>query len=67
VIALFAIAVWRAPERLSPDAGVSGSPQPVLYAVDTFLRIVDLGEASKWLATGWMTWVEAGVIAIAWP
>ena len=66
VIALFALVVWRVPEHFVPDAGVSGAPQPVAYAVDTFLPIVDLGEASRWLANGWVAWAEWGVVLIGW-
>ena len=62
VIALFALVVWRAPGNFDADPGVHGAPQPVAYAADTFLPIVDLGEASRWLATGWVDWVEWGVI-----
>ena len=66
VIALFALVVWRAPEHFVPDAGVEGAPQPVAYAADTFLPIVDLGEASRWLANGWVAWVEWSVILVGW-
>jgi hypothetical protein len=66
VIALFALVVWRAPGNFVADAGVDGAPQPVAYAADTFLPIVDLGEASRWLATGWVEWVEWGVILVGW-
>lgn len=66
VIALFALVVWRAPGNFDADTGVDGAPQPVAYAADTFLPIVDLGEASRWLATGWVEWVEWGVILVGW-
>jgi hypothetical protein len=66
VIALFALVVWRAPGNFDADPGVHGAPQPVAYAADTFLPIVDLGEASRWLATGWVAWVDWGVILVGW-
>ena len=59
-IALFAVVVWRSPEHFQPDAGVEGAPQPVAYAADTFLPIVDLGEASRWVPNGWVAWLEWG-------
>ena len=65
VIALFALVVWRAPENFDPDAGVHGAPQPVAYAPHV-PAIVDLGEANRWLATGWVEWVEWGVILVGW-
>ena len=66
VIALFALVVWRAPGNFDADPGVEGAPQPIAYAADTFLPIVDLGEASRWLANGWVEWMEWVVILVGW-
>jgi hypothetical protein len=66
VIALFALVVWLTPEHFTAATGVEDEPQPVAYAADTFLPIVDLGQASRWLATGWVAWVDWGVILLGW-
>jgi len=65
IIALFAFAVWHWPGMFVPDPGVHGSPQPVAYATDTFLPIVDLGQRN-WHPTGWMRWIEWTVILLGW-
>ena len=49
-----------------PEQGVTGSPQPVAYAADTFLPIVDLGQADDWMPTGWVRWVDWSVILLGW-
>jgi hypothetical protein len=47
-----------------PDA--TGAPQPLIYAADTFLPIVDLGEAGRWMPTDWTRWVEWAVVLLGW-
>jgi hypothetical protein len=59
IVAVFALIVWHWPQMFVPERqGRSGSPQPVAYAGDTFLPIIDLGEAVDWRPTGWVRWVE---------
>ena len=42
IIAAFALVVWQGSGMFVPEAqGLTGSPQPVAYAADTFLPIVD--------------------------
>jgi hypothetical protein len=38
----------------------------VLYALDSFLPIIDFGLAGKWVAEGWMEPVQALVILLGW-
>ena len=38
------------------------SPPPVAYAADTFLPIVNLGQADEWQPTGWVRWIAWSVI-----
>ena len=66
VIAIFALLIWQFPGRLDPAPGVHGRPQPVAYAADTFLPIVDLGQKDDWQPTGWMRWLEWTVILLGW-
>jgi hypothetical protein len=67
VVAAFAIVVWQAPERfVAAKDGVHGLPQPLVYAADTFLPIVDFGQAGDWDATGWTRWAAWAVIAVGW-
>ena len=67
VIAAFALVVWQAPDRfVAAKTDVHGLPQPVVYAADTFLPIVDFGQAGDWDATGWTRWLAWGVIAVGW-
>lgn len=40
--------------------------QPVAYAADTFLPIIDLDQAAHWSAGGWVAWTEWGVIIAGW-
>src|SRR5215211_514894 len=65
VIALFTLALALGPS-LSPAEGVTGSPNLPVYAADTFLPIVDLGEAGQWSAAGWLQWAEWIVILLGW-
>jgi hypothetical protein len=67
VIAAFALVVWQASEHFVPAKdGVQGAPQPVVYAADTFLPIVDFGQAGDWDPTGWTRWAAWAVIAVGW-
>jgi hypothetical protein len=67
VIAAFAVVVWQASELFIPAKdGVRGAPQPVVYAADTFLPIVDFGQAGDWDPTGWTRWFAWAVIAVGW-
>jgi hypothetical protein len=67
VIAAFALVVWQALDLFVPaNDTVNGAPQPVVYAADTFLPIVDFGQAGDWDPTGWTRWVAWAVIAVGW-
>jgi hypothetical protein len=67
IILLFAAVVALGSDRFLPEQGVeSSSPQPIAYAADTFLPVVDLGEADQWQATGWMQWIVWTVILLGW-
>jgi hypothetical protein len=67
VIGAFAIVVSEAgPGHFTPAKGVTGSPQPVVYAADKFLPIIDFGQASRWTANGWVSWIEWTVILLGW-
>jgi hypothetical protein len=67
IIAAFALVVWQWSGMFIPETeGVTGSPQPVAYAADTFLPIVDLGEAGDWMPTGGIRWVDWSVILLGW-
>jgi hypothetical protein len=67
-IVAFAIFVSLDRSAFEPDkAGVHGHPSPALiYAADTFIPIVDLGEADKWAPTGGARWAEWPIIVIGW-
>jgi hypothetical protein len=67
IIAGFAAVVWlNCDGFVAEKEGVTGSPQPAIYAADTFLPIIDFGEAGRWTATGGTEWVEWIVIALGW-
>jgi hypothetical protein len=67
MIAAFALVVSLWPSMfVATKQGVSGSPQPVAYATDTFLPIVDLGQTGDWDPTGWMRWIDWSVILLGW-
>jgi len=67
VIAAFALVVWHWTGMLVPEQQeVTGSPQPVAYAADAFLPIVDLGEAGDWMPIGWLRWAEWSAILLGW-
>lgn len=66
VVAAFATVVWRAPEHFVPaKAGIEGHPQPLLYALDIFLPVVDF-VGSSWRTTGWATWMTFSVVLLGW-
>jgi hypothetical protein len=67
VIAAFAVVVLHWSGMLVPaNPATKGSPQPVAYATDTFLPIVDFGEASDWTPTGWLRWINWSVVLLGW-
>jgi hypothetical protein len=67
IIAAFAFVVWHWSGMFVPaKQGATGSPQPVAYAADAFLPIVDLGQTDEWKPTGWVRWVDWSVILLGW-
>jgi hypothetical protein len=66
LIAIFALLIWQFPGMFVANPDVHGSPQPVAYATDTFLPIVNLGQADDWTPTGWMRWLDWTVILLGW-
>jgi hypothetical protein len=68
VILVFALAIWQASaDLIQPTAeGVASRPQPIVYAADTFMPIVDFGEADQWSTSGWLQSVEGIVILLGW-
>lgn len=67
IIAAFALVVAHWSPMFAPETkDVTGSPQPIAYATDTFLPIVDLGQSGDWMPTGWVRWVEWSVILLGW-
>jgi hypothetical protein len=67
IVALFALAVWLGSETfVAEGSAASGSPEPLVYAADTFLPVVDFGEAERWRPTGWLRWAEWLVILLGW-
>jgi hypothetical protein len=66
VIAAFACVISLAPDRFVPtDAAVSGHPQPIIYAIDVFLPIVDF-EQRDWTPTAWARGVAFAVVLLGW-
>jgi hypothetical protein len=68
IVVPFALLVWQAPAGTFVPAasGAGQSPQPLVYSLDTFLPIVDLGEADQWTATGGLRWAAWTVILLGW-
>jgi hypothetical protein len=67
VVGAFTAVVWQTePGHFTPATDVTGSPEPVVYAADKFLPIVDFGQASRWTANGWVSWVEWTVVLLGW-
>jgi hypothetical protein len=67
VITTYALVVWQTPEQFAATAtSAVGSPQPLIYAADTFLPVIDFGQAGDWAATGWAAWIGWAVILIGW-
>jgi hypothetical protein len=68
IVVPFALLVWQAPEGtfVPTTEGTMGSPQPLAYSLDTFLPIVDLGEAKQWTVTGRLQWATWAVILLGW-
>jgi hypothetical protein len=67
IIAAFALVVCHWSGMLVPSKQeVTGAPQPVAYATDVFLPIIDLGQAGDWRPTGWVRWVDWSVILLGW-
>jgi hypothetical protein len=66
IIAAFAAVVAAERERFLPAGAPAPELQPVVYAADTFLPIVNLGVADAWVATGWVAWLAWSVILLGW-
>jgi len=66
VVAAFAIWVACADSLTPVENAPSSEPQPVMYALDVFLPIIDFGLAGKWTATGALQWAQWTVIALGW-
>jgi hypothetical protein len=68
IVVPFALLVWLAPADTFVPTGsaAAGSPQPLIYSLDTFLPIVDLGEADQWTVTGSLRWAAWTVILLGW-
>jgi hypothetical protein len=66
IVALFAVVVEHWSDHFVARPPATGSPQPIGYAMDTFLPIIDLGQTNNWTATGWMRWVVWLVILLGW-
>ena len=67
IVAAFGLVVWHWSEMFVPGkTGVTGSPQPIAYSADTFLPIINLGQADDWTPTGWVRWVTWSVILLGW-
>ncbi|MGH3022312.1 MAG: hypothetical protein ACRDNI_01530 [Gaiellaceae bacterium] len=66
IVAVYALLVWRFPGSFVPEDAAAGGPQPFVYAADTFLPIIDFGEADAWTAVGGMRWAEWLVILLGW-
>jgi hypothetical protein len=67
IIAVFALVVWQNSGMFISEGEVAdGAPQPIAYAADTFLPIVDLSESGDWAPTGWMRWFDWSVILLGW-
>ncbi len=54
------------PQFVPEKTTVTGKPQPVAYAVDVFLPIVDLGQSENYAPQRAARWVEWGVIIAGW-
>jgi hypothetical protein len=67
VVAAFAVVVWRWAHLLEPE-----NPErpralaPAAFAADTFLPIIDLGQADAWFPTCWLRWVTWAVVLLGW-
>jgi hypothetical protein len=67
IISTFALLVSvRSDSFIAENENATGSPQPFVYAADTFLPIVDFGEADRWTPVDWTRWLEWGAILLGW-
>jgi hypothetical protein len=68
VIVAFTVFVCNHGADFVPEkAGVRGHPSPAwVYAADTFVPIIDLGEADKWQPIGDARWAEWATIVLGW-
>jgi hypothetical protein len=67
IVAAFALVVWQWSGMFAPEKeGLTGSPQPVAYAADALLPIIDLDESDNWMPTGWLRWIDWSVILLGW-
>lgn len=65
-VAAFAICLARTDSLIPGQDAPSSDPQPVMYALDVFLPIIDFGLAGAWTATGALQWAQWAVIALGW-
>jgi hypothetical protein len=67
LIALFAAVVWRQSDDFVAADRVEGDPQPIVYSLDTFVPIIDFGQADSWAPPiGWVMWLEWTVVLLGW-
>lgn len=66
VVAAFTLLVMLRSQELTPKPPTSRDAQPLVYAADVFLPIIDFGEASRFEAAGAVLVVQWVVIALGW-
>lgn len=69
LLAAAAVAYWQAyPAMFFPAAAEDRTPafQPIAYAADVLLPIIDLKQYSSWIAQGWVATVSWVLIAVGW-
>ena len=67
IIAVFAVLVAHEPWAFTAASSApTRPPPPLLYALDTFLPIIDLGVAGKWVVHGWLQWAQTFIILCGW-
>ncbi|MGH3874129.1 MAG: hypothetical protein ACRDSR_21950 [Pseudonocardiaceae bacterium] len=60
-------ALWFAGHRLPQlDSGQDPSWQPVIYAVDLLVPVVNLGQDGLWRASGASAWVAGALTLVGW-
>ena len=72
IILVYGILVGQRPEMFvytkkpMPRQPTMDSVQAFAYAADTFLPVVDLGQAGDWKPTGWARYLDWTVILLGW-